>query len=102
MSRIGIADPESFAADEASGFLVGTIIIPIIAALSFLIFMGALAFSGFLGGPYIIAKVLFFILLVPYAFFGILLFFLVGFVRTLSRNAVRNSKKMLHVDVTEL
>jgi hypothetical protein len=102
MSRSGIADPEGFAADEVSGFLVGAVLIPIVIALGFLAFLGALAFSTFLGGPYAIAKVFFFFLLIPYGVFGGLFFFILKFARTLSKTAVKQGRETIKVTVEEV
>lgn len=102
MSQQGITDPEGFVADETSGFLLGALLVPVVFALIFIIFMGAMAFSSFLGGPYLAAKIIFFILLVPYTIFGILIAALIAFVRKISRNMVQKGRETIQVTVEEL
>ncbi len=102
LSKQGITDPESVLADEISGFLIGTILIPVFAAIGFLIFLGALAFSHFWGGPYLIAKFFFFFLLIPYFAFGTMLFYVLRFIRQASKSVVRQGKEILEVTVEEV
>lgn len=102
MSQQGITDPEGFAADEVGGFLLGTVLVPLFVALGFLVFLGALAFSAFWGGPYVAAKILFFLLLIPYMIFGTLFFFIFRFARNLSKTVVRSGRETIKVTVDEI
>jgi hypothetical protein len=102
MSKAGIENPENFAADEAGGFLLGLILVPVLGALIFLLFLGALAFSHFWGGPYAVAKVFFFFLLIPYAVFAGIIITTVRIVKKMTKAAVEKGKDTPHVTLEEI
>lgn len=102
MGKQGIKDPAGFVADEAGGFVLGAFLLPLILTIAFIIFLGALAFSSFLGGPYLIAKILFFLILIPYLGALSLILFLRKVAQNVSHTVVNKGRETLHVKATEV
>lgn len=102
MGKEGIKDPANFAANEAGSFVLGAFMFPLLATIGFIVFLGFLAFSTFLGGPYIIAKILFFLILIPYLGALSLILFLRKVVQSVSKTVVQKGRETIHVEATEI
>ncbi len=64
MIREGSENPAKFAGGEVRDVVLSVLIIPGLITIAILIFLGIVGYSHFLGGPYLLFKVLFWIVLV--------------------------------------
>ena len=67
-------NPGNFAESQASDVIMGILILPIVIAILGLAFLFALAFTKFLGGPYLFFKIIFFIGLFTSSIIGFIIY----------------------------
>ncbi len=95
-------DPKNFAEGAVKETGLSLLILPIISAIAILVLLGIFSFSSFLGGPYLLAKILFWIAFVVYGFLSIPVYLFWKIVRGVSKQAGKQTERVfVHSEVKE-
>lgn len=87
-------DPKNFAEGAVKETALSVILFPVIFAILFLVLLGVFSFSTILGGPYVIAKILFWIFFFVYSLMSIPLIIFWKMVRRVSKQAGKGTEKV--------
>ncbi len=88
-------NPGGFAGSQLRDLVVGTIILPLIFIILGLAFLFMLAFTNFLGGPYLFFKIIFFVGLLGSYFIGLVIY-------KLTKALSRTTKKVVNKTVENI
>ncbi|MEK7586034.1 MAG: hypothetical protein AAB477_02280 [Patescibacteria group bacterium] len=95
-------DPGNFAGSQARDVIFGIILIPLIIVLLGLTFLFFLAYTKFLGGPYLFFKIVFIIGLIVSFTFGSIVYKLTSVLRRTTKKVVNKTiENVSNVDVTD-
>jgi uncharacterized membrane protein (DUF485 family) len=78
-------DPKGFAVDEARSLIVGFLVGPVIISLLILGLLGVLSFTSWLGGPYSIAMVIFWLFAMVFIVMSIVVVKILSMIRKATR-----------------
>jgi len=92
-TKDAVNDPSSFAADTATGVVMGYITSFIIGTLLILGSLGVLGYASVLGGPYGFARVIFWILLIITIISGSMMITIIRFMRKGIKKGVSQMKE---------
>jgi hypothetical protein len=84
-------NPGNFAGSQARDAILGIVILPLIIVILGLAFLFALAFTKFLGGPYIFFKIIFFIGLVSSFVIGSIIYKITSALRSTTKKVVNKT-----------
>ncbi len=85
------ANPGNFASGQARDVIFGIVIIPAIIVVLGLVFLFMLGFTSFLGGPYILFKIIFFIGLIVSYILGLVIYKITSVFRNTTKRVVNKT-----------
>lgn len=88
MVKEGTENPSEFAGGQASDFIVGLLIAPLVIAIAVLVLLFILSYTTLLGGPFGFAKFFFYVVLFGALAFGSLVWKLSKLTKQMTRSAV--------------
>ncbi len=87
-------NPGEFVKSESQEVALSFLIFPIVCALLILAFLFILSFTQLLGGPFAVAKFLFWILFIGYAIISIPIYFFYKLVKRMSKSAGTTTERI--------
>lgn len=86
--------PGEFAGEAVTDVALSVLILPILGALALVVLLFLLSFTHLLGGPYFLAKVFFWLLIVGYAIIGLPIYLYYRLVRRISKKVGTETERV--------